>query len=456
VEGRPPDDDGELRKKALLWRDDLLKLLVAGLPTLLLQQLYKLVADRLFTQPWQALWFVVPLAGVGWVAWQVVVRHRRNLLLRGPMLAFFGVYVALFTIAAQSHLLDWRRDLVGGGAQPPASWLVPARLGDWRYALAAHDGGPEPPDDLLVVTTEPAASLAAGRQRILKLIAVAAASGAKGIAFDFHLQQAASPLDPVLCTEIEKVRSQGMPVIFGLRLHRGETGRWEPLPLAPDLAACLPADALGHVMVLRDLDHDVRLVPLHLGLGGRPALSLRVAALLQGVAAEKLDQPYDGYLQPLPPRREHPILTYRRMEVMRSEELNSMLRGLFILVGEDSPSENFATPSGPRLGVLIHADAIDSLRAGAFFRRSPAWLTFGVIFALCYVVTALAASGAAARTLLRTGLAASVGLVAASAAAAWAARLWVDVVYALVALWLLLALLLVQRGLRGLGARPAS
>lgn len=453
--GAPEGDGTDLRKKLLEWRDGLVKLLIVGLPTLLVQQVYKLVADRFFAQPWQALWFLIPLAGAAWIAWQVLVRGRRELLLRGPLLVFFVAYVAVFSIASQSDLLDWRRDLVGPGASAPRSWLLPTRLGDWRYWVAAHGRAARPPDDLLVITTKPPPNLAAGRQQILKLVALAMASGARGIAFDFHLRPEPSPLDQVLCATITAARERGVPTIFGYRLVKGAAKRWRPMPLAPALEACLPEQDRGHVMVVRDLDHRVRLVPLRLGLGDRPPLALRVAAVLEGVPVGKLDVPDNGYLQPVPPRMEHPILEYDQMEGMDPAELQAEVRGLFLLVGEDSEAESFHVPGGQRLGVLIHADAVDALRTGTDLRQSPSWLTLGLILLMCYLVTALAATGAPAAKLVRPGLWASLILVGGSALAVWAVRLWVDVVYGLVALWLLVTLLIILRRLHRLGQENA-
>lgn len=453
-EGRTPEREPELRDKLKDWRADLVKLLVVGLPTLLVQRSYGWVADRLFDQPWHALWFVLPLAGAGWIGWRIVVRRERRLLLRGPLLVFFGAYVAAFSIAAQSDLLDWRRNLVDTGHSAPPSWILPARFGDWRYWLDRPGPGADVPEELVVVTVQRPADRISGRQQILKLLALASRHEARGIAFDFHLEVEPTRLDPVLCAHVERAE---MPVVFGFRMEEGASGRWRPRPLAPALDECLQDDQRGHVMVLRDADRRVRLLPLRFGLAGRVPLSFQVAARLEDTTPDELieraDASGDGFFQPRPPPRDHPRLAYHELEEMGSATLGSELGGVFLLVGEDSPAERFETPRGERLGVQIHADAVRSLRTGTFFRRVPPWLAFGLIFVLCYAVTALAAAGAPAGRLVKLALAASLVVLAGAALAAWAADVWVDAVYALVAVWLLLALLLPLRRLTGSSAK---
>lgn len=436
-------------KKLSGWRDDLLKLVVLGVPTLLIQGVYALIAKRFFEQPWQALWFVVPLAATGWIAWQILLRKRRELALRGSLLVFFVAYVTTFSIAAQSDLLEWRRDLVAGDDTAPRSWLLPTHYGDWRYRLARRG---KRSGELLIVTVPPAANLAAGRLQILKLIALAGKFGARGIAFDFHLRPETSDFDERICGA---VADASLPIVFGHHLVRSASGRWRPAPIPSGFETCLPEDARAHVMVLRDVDGMVRFVPLRLEGGDRFALSERVAALLAGPESEAMKLPHDGYLQPLPPAEGHPRLAYEELEALGDAEARVEFRGSFLLVGEDSDAEQFATPLGERLGVEIHADALHSLRQGAGFRRFPPWLTFGVILVFCYLETTLAASGAPAGKLLRVALLSSIALGVAAAVAAWE-RLWIDVVYGLVALWLLVPVLLVLRRLRRGAPRPVA
>ncbi|HSL82051.1 MAG TPA: hypothetical protein VLF66_04700, partial [Thermoanaerobaculia bacterium] len=173
-----------------------------------------------------------------------------------------------------------------------------------------------------------------------------------------------------------------------------------------------------------------------------------LAALLEGVPLEELRHP-GRFLQPLPSPAGHPIAAYQELVGAGDAAMGAELRGMFLLVGEASDDERFDTPTGERLGVEIHADAVQALRTGSYLRRVPPELTLGVILVLCYLVAALVAAGAPAGKLVKVALGGSAVLVAGSALATWAARLWVDVIYGLVAVWLLLMLLLALRRLPG-------
>jgi len=61
---------------------------------------------------------------------------------------------------------------------------------------------------------------------------------------------------------------------------------------------------------------------------------------------------------------------------------------------------------------------------------------------ICYFLTVLAARGVAARRLIALAVVLSTVLFALAAAAMLAAQVWVDVVYPVAALWLLIPLLL--------------
>jgi len=133
----------------------------------------------------------------------------------------------------------------------------------------------------------------------------------------------------------------------------------------------------------------------------------------------------------------------------------SGLKDLFLLVGERSTSDRFRTPgkdgtagkdkaTGEAMtaGVVIHAYAANSLYSKRYFTRPPAWFSGFMMIAVCGVLALLALQGAGLRQLLIVAAIESLAVVAVAIVAAKFLFVWLDVIYALVALWLLVPLLL--------------
>jgi CHASE2 domain-containing sensor protein len=90
----------------------------------------------------------------------------------------------------------------------------------------------------------------------------------------------------------------------------------------------------------------------------------------------------------------------------------------------------------------VHAYAVDSLLASHYVTRPPAWLSAFVVFASCYTLTLLAAARVSAKRLAIASAGITVTVVAVAAAAMHFSALWLDVIYAIVATWLLMPILL--------------
>jgi CHASE2 domain-containing sensor protein len=120
----------------------------------------------------------------------------------------------------------------------------------------------------------------------------------------------------------------------------------------------------------------------------------------------------------------------------------SVLQDRFLLVGEGSGIDVFDTPFGRLPGTVVHAYAVDSLLASHYIKRPPAWLSAFVVFASCYILTLLAALQMSARWLVIAAAGITTAIVAVAAAAMSFSAVWLDVIYAVVATWLLLPLLL--------------
>ncbi len=403
---------------------------VTGLPLLLINQVLNWVADGTTSQPWQVLWLLLPMGLIVYAVLRVVKR-RGALRLHVPFLAFFGVYILIFSLAAGTRLLDWKQTLVGLEEAVPSNWLALNRLGDWRYWIAPR-AAPSPDVILLTVEQDNGLSLPEGRQQIAKLIQLAVDQGARGIAFDFFLPQE-SAVDPLLCHVIEAAE---IPVFIGYGFRRidGDVVR---RPTASTLESCLPLEtAQGHLVGYLEADNRVRAIPTYFkGQADRPALSVRIAKALGRVPESPPDLIYF-----IAPSREPSQVSYAdlRQDSLQRERLRDRL----IIVGERSKRDTFVTPFGDLPGVFLHAHAAQSLQSGQFIQRQSDWSSFVLVFGACLLISVLAAQGVSAGRLTAVTAGVSIAVVAAAAAAMAIWRVWLAVVYPLAAAWLLLALLL--------------
>lgn len=423
------------------YKEKLLELLALGLPTVVLQGIFKAVADRFFDQPWEAIWLVAPLGAVAWIAWRIA-KGRQDLQLRGSALIFFVAYVGGFTLAASTSLLDWQRGIKVFGRQPaPRSWLAPNWTGDWRYWLVPRQG--LAPDDLILVTRPLPQGAAADIRRearllLSNLIQLAVDQKAKGVALDFLFLQS-SEMDPVLCATLTAAKSAGVEVFVADPFERSN-GDFVPGEAAAALESCVPEDAWGHPVGFVDQDETARFIPLYFRhQNDLPALSLLIAREL---ADNELKEPANGLLQFLAPKGKFPQVTVATLQSNPSSRRR--LRERFVLIGEESDRDRWNTPFGRRSGVWVHAAAVHALRHGHFVERAPWWAGLGLLFVACYLLITRAGRGDAPRRLVLFCLVASLA-IGAVAAAACLILLWIEVLYPVVGLWLLLALVLVRR-----------
>lgn len=418
----------------------LLDAILLGVPLALIERANASLTGSLFAQPWRILWIVAPLAVATWLLWRQVIKHQA-LQVRGPMLLFLIGYLSIFTLAASSDLLAWRRSTVTfeEGLRPRA-WLLPAGWGDWHYWLAkrVHE------DRLVVITMDTVPSTAlAGAQRVdfATLIQLARHDGAAGIAFDYFFEDA-SPLDPILCGAVDAARAESIPVIGGQRLKQDSSGG-PPYPgmYPAGLEVCFPPAHRGLLHAYADADNVVRQIVLRALVRDSAAFSLIVATQFPGshTFAE------GTLLQFVEPRDGLWVIPYSELARLSTERLHSLFYRHFILVGQRSPRETIPTPFGDRLGVVIHAAAISSLLNDNWIRRPVWWSSLLVMVVACYVVAGvvLSESSKARMWIVVAGL--SVALFAGAALAMWVWQVWLDIIYPMVAMWLLFALLLTLR-----------
>ena len=417
------------------WKE-IRNLIILGPLLFLINMVYKWVFDPLFMQPWQVVWIVCPLSIAAVIALWAATKHKK-FLLRGRFLIFFVAYILVFSIASSSDLLVWNRNLTVFEEKLPRNWLVPASWGDWRYLIVPKKRFF--PRDLVVVTMKKAGgrSLEELRYEVAKLITLAVKHGALGIAFDFYFERE-SQVDSLICSEVEKAKETDVIIGYTLKRINGEIRR---LPVAKSIEDCLPVDRQGHLVGLVESDHTVRLIPLYFrGQKNRPSLSLKVARSLAEIGEKKLSVPSSNLLRFIEPMDSIPQVSYD--EFAEDQTKCDLMRDSWVLVGEKSDSETFTTPFGQIPGVFIHAYAVHSLRHGHFLQRTPWWSGLFVILISCYVIFLLAAQNIRPLWIICTAILLSFLIVGASilVLAVWLFRL--DLIYALLAIWLLVIMLI--------------
>ena len=343
--------------------------------------------------------------------------REQRLLLGGGFLAFFVAWYSLFAITAGTRLLDGRRALIAGleDAAPP-NLLGLNRLGDWRYLFAPPAS---PALDLLVITLPSfeGRPVLEARQTFAGLIANAIAQDAKGIAFDYALEQE-SEFDRALCFWIDRARAAEIPVLFGYRMTQ-QSGAWVRTPTPPALRACIGDEDLASPIGVREADGRIRYVlRSRPDDAGSPSFAASVAARLGARERAAQDPPLVQFVPP----REGPVA----LDGLPDSAEIALLRDRFVLVGSYRPGDVYATPFGAAPGVLINAWAAHALRTGHEIRRLPVPWLLAVLFLVCYVITLVQASGAPRRAL---AVAAALLIVALFGGAALGMRfgaLWID------------------------------
>ena len=427
------------------YRKDLIKLVVLAVPTMLVNLVVDWLKDKTITQPYQAVWILIPMAVAATVLWKSV-RRKREMHVGGVFLGFFALYVLGFSIAAGTGVLDGKRTLTGFEQAVPRNFLSLNSLGDWHYWFVRKTY--EKPR-MAVVTFAPVHTwkeLQERRMDLRILIRMAVLNHARGIALDFYFSDPAENplLDQALCDEVEKARQQKVPILAGYTFQIKQNEITE-LPTAPSLERCLPEERRGHLVGYSEWDHKVRFLPLYFtGDPALPSLSLRIASLITGRPEQEVPQPRSGLLQFIPPVEEYTVIPFQSLRRNTSEaEIMSHRVVIAGVEGEDQ----FNTPFGKLQGVLIHASAAHSMLQDHFITRVSWWSNFAMIFIFCYLLTVFAVTGMKAWKLILLTSTISAGAFVLAAVVMYLWLVWMDVAYLVLSLWLLLLLLL---GLRKL------
>jgi CHASE2 domain-containing sensor protein len=434
------------------WRDRLLDAAVITIPTALVTQSVNWVQGRFFAEPWQILWIAAPLAVGAFIAWKLL-RQPTARRIDWRFGLFLVVYATLFSIASASDLLVWKRVPVADfAADTGRNWLLPVTLGDWRYRLLPDAAMPS---GLTVLLLDHHGDQPPEIKRIFdaQIIQAGAAQGASGIFFDVAYPQP-TVTDPVLCASVDLAAAANIPVatVYGLKAIGG-SDIYAPDPASTQATPDCLKEKKGrsvyraHSMVFADVDGIVRSLPLDWAAApGHVPLSQRIAQAMN-TAKDGLKLPDTKLL-----RFAHVAATPRIVAgdaaVREFIGTPDAAKNRWLVVGELSTSDEFRTPWDEHTpGVLLHAYAASTLLANAAIVRPPAWLSAFVVVAACAILALFASQGAATRRLLLVAALTTAGVFALAAMAIALFRVWLDVIYAVTALWLLLPLLLAYRKL---------
>jgi CHASE2 domain-containing sensor protein len=417
------------------YREKLLEAVVIGALLAGMTKINQAFVDRMISQPWQILLWIIPLVVAGWLTWRIAKRtDLRRTHWAFPL--FLLIYCAGFALLSTSELLVWKRT---PRTQPETSryWLMPTKWGDWRYALAPR---PEAPADTVVMMVDApqAENLEQLRLATLQTVQlVARAQRLRGLALDFYFEDK-SRLDNVLC---DAIRRLGVDVFAGYTL---EAGGGPDAVLAPNgnpLEACIPFDTHeGHLLAWADADGYVRTLPLHWqGQTDRPAFSLRIAQARAAKLGRKIEVPDARMLRYVAPRE-----GLRELDVARVREKPSLLNDKFVFVGQRSELDTHLTPFDEHSGTWVQAAAVNALLSGTYMTRASDFASALLVFVACYAIVLVAMASGSLRSLSIAAAIVSLSVLSLAAAAAYR-HIWLDAIYAIVACWLLVPLVLVLR-----------
>ncbi len=192
---------------------------------------------------------------------------------------------------------------------------------------------------------------------------------------------------------------------------------------------------MGSLSGYREADGKVRMIlPYLRGDEAYASLSTKVAEQLSGKELRGL--PEKRLLRFLPPDREPAPVVGWPLSYSATEDFS----GRFVFVGA-AGNDSHETAFGKVAGVRIHAWAAHALRTASFLRRTDYRWTLLSLFGAFYVLTLVQAHGGGRRDLIVSAAALSLGFIAATVVAARFGRMWVDISYPLIGIWILTGLL---------------
>jgi CHASE2 domain-containing sensor protein len=416
-------------------RKDLIKHLALAVPVLLVTIAVNSMESKFSAQPQVILYILFPLGFLTFISWKII-KGKKEFVLKGRFLILFLCVFLTLSIIAASGVLGGKVTLTGFDRRLARNYFSLNWMGDWRYKFALKKNKYP---GLTIITTKPPRNLEIGRRQIARLIGYAINYDARGIGFDFHFERKTDG-DSSLCCAVEMAKKKGIPVLFGYRWgeFNQEIRRIETVK---SLRKCISLEQEGHTVGYIEQDGVVRMIPLYFrNEPDREAFCLKIAKILK----PGIQIPKNGLLQFVKPKKDFNV--YRYDELTDEDKFDPILfRDQFILVGEESDQDTALTPFGKKPGVMIHAYGVHSLLENHFIKSMPFWSHFLMIFVTCYWITVRVKAGDPFLKLLFLNVSISLIFLWISVFAILFFLTWIDIIYSLAAIWLLLPCLLLMR-----------
>lgn len=398
--------------------------------------------DLIVHDPGFRLYITGGLCVLAFLFW-ALIGTRSQKAIGWRMMLFWLSYCLIFWSADVTSILSWRRPQGFHAVSTPREWsaLLPVHWGDWRYrfvgAPAVSDAGRVV---LILKRDPPGATREWLRSDDVRLVKAAFDAGAKVIGIDASYE-GTSGVDSMLCGLIQGPKpGEKVRVVTAYEMQPSLHPRgYVRYPRIGDQPKCARPEVQGQAMSLVDSDGLVRVIPLYWkdwSVDPRgPAFSLQVAMNAGG----KISLPTDGFLRIVRPRGA--IDSEPPGDILSLKPGSGFLGGAIVILGSTSPGDRFSTPFDSFPGAELHAFAVFDLLHGYYIRQCPALLSALIIFGACFVILVLWSRGATLGKMAKAAAISWIVIFALSAALMHFFLLWVEVIYAIVAVSLLVPIL---------------
>lgn len=405
-----------------------------------------LLHDRIMRDPGLGVYIIAGLCLTAFVFWALIGTGGRKAVGWGTML-FWLTYCLIFWSADATDLLSRKRPQGFEAVAVPKTWsgLLPVRWGDWRYSVV---GTPATSDFKRIIVVLRSDSANATRERLryedATLMLAASRGGASVIGVDASYAddkpEDESRVDSLFCDLVKEVKR---PLVTAYEMRReSQLQEFVRSPSTDTQPQCLRSeDDQGQAMSLVDPDKRIRGIPLYWEYwsnGSRyPAFSLQVALK----AGAKRPALADGFLRFLPPPVDVIDVRDSQADISAMGQHPDFFGGKILIIGSTSSSDRFYTPFDAFPGAEIHAFAVFDLLHGYYLRPCPAFLSAAIIFGSCFTILLLWWRQATARKMAVAAAVLSAVVFGISVVLTRYFLLWVNVIFAVSAIWLLLPIL---------------
>lgn len=392
--------------------------------------------------PSLGVYILVAFSLVAVVGWALIGTRDREPIGWG-MTLFWLAYCLVFLLADTTDLLAWSRPQGFEAVDAPKVWsgLLPSGWGDWRYRFVGAPPVSDPGRIVLVLRTDSSSGKRKLRSEDASLMLAALREGATVVGIDASYA-GGSGVDGLFCSDVRKLNELKLPLVtaYEMRLDP-RVEEFVPFPDATEPPQCGLSSDQGQAMSLVDSDGRIRGIPLYWTDWSNemkyPAFSLEVAKY----AGAKTPPRKDRYLRLLrPPDGAIKVLDSPARIIGMGAD-SDFLGKKILIVGSTSPADRFATPFGIFAGAQMHAFAVFDLLHGYYIRQCPWLLSAIIIYGSCLRILQLWWRYATVRRLGAEAFAMSIIVLGLAAALMHWLLLWVNVIFAITAVWLLIPIL---------------